>query len=833
VRELLVRPLGIVTQPNPYGQYPLGACLEARNVVMRDPGVLSSAPLRQAAVNVGAASTDVLHQILPLLAGHHLEVVQGASWMLQIDSVNVTYPTNTNSPTPQYSATGRVQPFIARDRAFVNSTTNGIIVADTISPPSTPVPVRRAGLPQLHIEDITYLIANAVAIPANGCAGYAVLLKRAFADGYEVVSRPSPIVIFYNNLGGTRDVRITVNISPSTAIDIRVGDVVELYRTDVIYSATKATDPGTTLKQIASTVIDAAHIAAGVVVFDDATLPGILGTTSGKELYTNPGQQGQSGAHRQPDIAACAAMFSGYAFYGSITARPQWIFQVPAGIGDTRQPNWDTAAFRTRGIGVRHITGAVVTLGSPTVTGVSAGQMLGIVAGQRFVFGTGVGGANFPTNAEVISTTASSITFNQNATGAGTGLAIQDVVEVTAGGSTTPYIIDPHSDWGGSPASLAGSFGTFGRLEITTSENLVPQEDPALGIRTIRWVVEPLIPNTAQTFSVRATNGQNYSPSVPLYPSAAAQVIPYKTYKNLIKWSNDGQPEHAPSRNEAFIGNGEIIAMEATRDALWIFCTDGVYRLSGAGGQWRVDLVDTTLVASSPRATTVLREAVYAYTNVGLVRVTDAGVERLSSETVSALLPGSEYAETASIIVERNETDDEILVRLDDTRVILYSVRAAAYTTLGWEDITALAYARYPYFGAAAVYAGRSPGDAQPAFSSWNATSYDACTVRFQPMFAGDPFSQKQWVDSTWVFDAGSIGKSITPNWNGVDSPAVALKGGAQFYRESRAQIGVPRRVAVGHTVGPGFQVLPQASPTNFFALSLRYRQFGEQNLHR
>jgi hypothetical protein len=50
---------------------------------------------------------------------------------------------------------------------------------------------------------------------------------------------------------------------------------------------------------------------------------------------------------------------------------------------------------------------------------------------------------------------------------------------------------------------------------------------------------------------------------------------------------------------------------------------------------------------------------------------------------------------------------------------------------------------------------------------------------------------------------------------------------------EARVIFGVPRRAAIGNAIAPGFNVGARAVPTRFYALSMRYRQFGEQNLKK
>jgi hypothetical protein len=821
-REVIVKPLGLVTRPNLYGQYPVGGLVQAQNLVMRAPGILETAPATVLGASYSVANA-VVHQLLSLPSAVMFSWVNNAGvWTV---FGNTTASTTLPVIAPAYSTTGRITPTVLRDRIVVNSSAAGQYVCDP-QDQTPPAVFRRAGFRQAFLYIPSQTATNAQALPLNCAAGYSAIFKRTYSDGYTLVSRPAPIFTSLNNgfLGaGPVDVNIRVVFGPSpgfqTSRGVRLGDVVEIYRTDIVPQATFDTDPGTTLKKIAALVVNATDVSNQYVAFKDSTVPGPLNVTEGEALYTNPGQQGALGANRFPEQAQCVATFKGFAFYANITQRPQLIFKAMGGISWTAFTGWDTAAFRSAGLGDRVIA-CVITNGSATVTGVSATQMLGVAIGQRAIAQPVPWPAN--TTVQSFNTGAGTITMTAPANAGAVALTLEDQIEIN--GTLIPLSVTN----GNFAQNLAAS-----GYELSTSEN-VYDNPPNTGLqKLITYIVEPLSIDTATPLTVRATNGQNYDPQLVSFPTAATS-IPYKTYKNLLTWSKDSQPEHVPVPNNTFVGTGEIIALESTRDALWIFCTDGLFRLSGDGGQWRIDTVDTTCILSSPRASCVLRETVYAYTNQGFVRITDAGVEQLSERGVGDLLPGAEYTETASILLERNEAEDEIVIRIDATQVYVYSTRENAYTTVVVPDVTAMFYSRYPVSGNASLAFGRSPAGSAPRYELWNSVAnWLAPIARFQPVFAQDPFAAKQWIDASFIFDVGSIGKSLTPAWNATGSPSAALKGGAQYVTESRAVFGVPRRAAIGNTLAPGFSLAALGSSTKLYALSLRYRQFGEQQLHR
>lgn len=824
MRELLVRPLGLVTRPNIYGQYPLGGFSTAQNLVMRAPGIIEPAPATVLGTTFGAAN-DVVHQLfsLPSTVMFSWARTGGGVWTIYGNATASVY--NPAASVPTFSTTGRITPIQLRDRLIANSRNLGHYVSDPLeqTPPAT---FRRAGFGQPILQTNSPNTTNGIAIPLNAVAGYSVIIKRTYDDGYVLVSRPSPIVVFLCHIGispGTCNPIFSVFFTPaSSRLGVQLGDVFELYRTNIIRSAVVNTDPGTTLNKIASVTVTAAVLAAGFVSFEDTTVPGVLDITEGEALYTNPGQEGALAANRFPEIAQCVATFKGFAFYANITQRPQLIFKIKGGLSATANPGWNTAAFRAYGIGDRTVTGTV-TLGSPTVTAVPATDMVGVAIGQVALAQPNP----WPngTTVQSFNTGAGTITMTANAVAGAASVLLRDVLEVNGVSSASTAGMQFYSD-------LLVFLGFNAACEVTTSETVIPFVSADGTQKLITFIAEPKRIDTATPLTVRATNGQNYDPPLTSFP-AAATTIPYKTYKNLLTWSKDSQPEHMPAPNQAFVGTGEIIAMESTRDALWIFCTDGLFRLSGAGGQWRLDTVDTTVVLAAPRASCVLREVVYCYTNQGFGRVTDAGFEPLSERVVGDLLPGAEYTETASIILERNEIEQEIVIRLSASQVFIYSTRENSYTTMNTLDVTAMAYVRYPVSGSAALAFGRSPAGSAPRYELWNDTANRLTGIgRLQSVFAQDPFTAKQWVDATYIFDAASPG-ALTPAWNGIDEAAITLAGSTRYVNECRGTAGVPRRAAVGNTIAPGFTIGGDTRPSRFYALSLRYRQFGEQNLKK
>lgn len=841
-RQAIVKPLGLWTSPGLYGAMPPGAMRECTDLVMRAPALLSTSPQAVFVTTVGA-NDDVIHAMAGILAGRMVTFTRSTLgvWTVRTDTTATT-AISMQPSTRVYSQTGRLGIMRARNRVFANSENGRPVVLDTDNPTALPQTIRHAGLGQAWIRSSVLSATNASALKASQCAGYAVCYRRRFSDGYELVSRPSPILTINTVAFGACNVTFQA-LSDGTAQGggLQAGDILELYRTDVIDTTVFTTDPGTTLKLVKTRTLTAADLVAVAINITDTQPAGPLGVTFGKELYTNPAIGGLLSVNRVPEICRSLAYFKDYAFYGNISQRPQWEFTIPGGIASTvnggLSTGFNTTGFRANGIGIRRISGTTV-IGVNTITGVALADFNGLAIGQQimsnhFAAGTAITALNSGGGIVTMSNVAVVAVAPGN-------IDLSDVVEITYNGVTRVYSWGVNGnadlrvqDW----VTGMAQFWLAPELELTTSENLPFAQDATVGIKTITWVIEPWVPNTGANFLVRASNGANYSPAVPDM-STAAKSFAYTDYKNLLRWSKNAQPEHCPPAapiNETFVGGNEIIALVPTRDALWVFCTDGLYRVSGAGGQWRVDPVDTTLILASPRGACALNDTVYAYTNRGFVRVSDSGIEALSDNTISDLLPGSEYVETASILIEANQADEEIAVCIDQAKLFLFATRYGLWSTINFQKISAFAYWRYPPAGAPCLAYGDFLAGAQPGYWRWNHTSsFRTPSAVFQPSYAKDPFSARQSQNLVAVFASANSGVAITPVWNGNVGSPQTLKGGAVYAFESRAVFGVPRIYAMSHSISVGWRGAGGlATAHQFYGLAITTDNETDQNLKR
>lgn len=104
------------------------------------------------------------------------------------------------------------------------------------------------------------------------------------------------------------------------------------------------------------------------------------------------------------------------------------------------------------------------------------------------------------------------------------------------------------------------------------------------------------------------------------------------SYPNGLMWSKIQQPEHVPYAHLELVGNkgSAIRRIVALRDSLFILKDDGVFRLTGVGGNWSIEAIDTSTKILAPDSAVVLNNQIYCLTDQGIVSVSDMGVQVIS-----------------------------------------------------------------------------------------------------------------------------------------------------------------------------------------------------------
>lgn len=161
---------------------------------------------------------------------------------------------------------------------------------------------------------------------------------------------------------------------------------------------------------------------------------------------------------------------------------------------------------------------------------------------------------------------------------------------------------------------------------------------------------EPYPAGIPGVISIRRTN---FTSSLTLAVSRAtawanivATTAPVRD-KNGLMYSKTGQPDqiataiyNAPVRVGTAIES--VVRIVPTRSSLWIFKSDGIWRVTGTAGQFDVQVFDPTVSIRSALSAVALENSVYLLTESGVARVSDSGVEIVSRpiETTLAAVAG-------------------------------------------------------------------------------------------------------------------------------------------------------------------------------------------------
>lgn len=158
------------------------------------------------------------------------------------------------------------------------------------------------------------------------------------------------------------------------------------------------------------------------------------------------------------------------------------------------------------------------------------------------------------------------------------------------------------------------------------------------------YVGSPLSPGTAglirvwrlrndgTAFTAQITAGGSGPAFVPDLSTALSSSS--ERILNGLAYSKSSQPDAFPPVNVVRVGRGDasIRRIVALRDCLFIFASDGLWRLTGYSPEtFALEMFDSSVVVSavSPNAIAVMDDAIYAWVNMGIVRITTSGVEVL------------------------------------------------------------------------------------------------------------------------------------------------------------------------------------------------------------
>ena len=155
-----------------------------------------------------------------------------------------------------------------------------------------------------------------------------------------------------------------------------------------------------------------------------------------------------------------------------------------------------------------------------------------------------------------------------------------------------------------------------------------PSDVPGLMFFENRVLTGPSFYFTANN----STTGNNFNPNIPT--SGQSVISENEVRPNRLYYSKFQQPEAVPLVNYLDIGprNEVILRIIGLRDSLFIFKTDGIYRLTGESAPFQISLFDSSVSVDAPDSAAILNNMIYTFSNQGVVTVSDTGVNIISRQ---------------------------------------------------------------------------------------------------------------------------------------------------------------------------------------------------------
>lgn len=612
--------------------------------------------------------------------------------------------------------------------------------------------------------------------PDNNTVAYRFLFRKTDANGVITRSPPSAWTFILNNAGAPRSVSLNIPL-PEYA---EVGDVVEVYRSKVGTST-----PSDTLYLTMSHTLTGGDLMTRVpgISMGSITISDILTEDRmGALLYTSSTREGIGNANYPPPQCLALETWRDSLWFGATKAPSVLVVDLLRVVG-----TWYGSG----------ITGDT-TSGSPDILNVSStanlrvGQLLSAAA--TFAAGTKI--------TDIVGTTVT-VSNNAGATLVGTALTFRDVITLKgrdyAAGATTA--IGPPDTFAVSSAVLPGPAAyetarAIAHLVSAVDDGIVAQavEDTSTNVytRTGRLVfrLEDVSDETPFTFSSTMPTGS--------FQAVLDSLTSERESKpNRIYYSKPQEPEHVPQLNWLAVG-GEgayVQRMVGLPAAMLVFTTDGVYRVSGSYPVFSVDTIVPGLRLVRPECVDVMEDVVYAWTDRGVLEMTENGVAANLTEGLirDALIP-------AALELTSDDDHDAFLVAWRDQGLVLLGVgdgNTRSLSVYAWSSLTR-AWAKWPFI----------------TNRGWSCAAYDAASLSFvhsldnrwetRAHVQGDPRGyDRSHTISTWTYTAGSTAVVVLLSDIGSWTPTVGdwLAYGVEWRRILAVAVYAPEMEQVGWTL--------------------------------
>jgi len=501
------------------------------------------------------------------------------------------------------------------------TTANGIQKLETLTSD-----VRNAGVPKALGFDTE--LKTGTWLANNKAVAYRVVWNYTDANGNLVVGAPSERATVVNTSGSAVSVLLRILIPDEITADYSY----EVYRSSIVDSTVT---PPEDLQLVYSDNPDTDDITNGYVKFTDVLPEGFRG----KDLYTNPTQQGIENENTRPPLAKTITQYKEFTFYGNIQNYQRLFTALISVTGLTATTSTITFANGTDSLVLTAIAPiAAATAASAADNGgvveITTGAAHGMVAGD-WIRPSGLTGVDLPD------------VLNDN---------IYEIQSVPTGTTMTLDVA-----WAGSYTLTGGSINQYENIGVDPAFIISGNPSTALQIEeTAQSIIRTLnqasgntgwygyyvsgvddIPGQMQfdgrtlaeeefylTADSTATGG-NFTPPIPT--SGTDYKSSNDEFENAVMWSKADQPESVPLINIARVASAadEIFKIVGLRDSLFIIKDqDGVHRLTGETvSSFNIDEFDGTVICDQKNTVAKGQNSIFMHSSLGYVKISDVGVE--------------------------------------------------------------------------------------------------------------------------------------------------------------------------------------------------------------
>ncbi len=351
-----------------------------------------------------------------------------------------------------------------------------------------------------------------------------------------------------------------------------------------------------------------AQIAAGKLTITDNTPDDLMGVT----LYTSPSQGGVLLANEMPPFAKDLEIFKDCTFYANVKSKQRLTLNLVA-------VNYNNLHFETKSVNT--------TTGSPVVTAIDSTENMHI---GMHVVGTGI-----PTGTYILTIDSlTQVTLTKNATADGTGVSLefQDVFEV----ADLLFYAGSAENVSTNTFKVFSAGGPAVNIDSTALSLMAVVNESATNDKVYCYYLSGYddLPGKmlfeeqtigGDVFTVISTAGDSFNPIITEEYESDNDERP-----NRIYFSKPQQPEAVPLLNYLDIGSEDkpIKRIIALRDSnMFVFKDDGIYRVSGAdSSSFQKSSFDTATIIKGIDTLVSFNNQIFAYSNQGVISVSDSGV---------------------------------------------------------------------------------------------------------------------------------------------------------------------------------------------------------------